>query len=65
MMTTKVVTVMAETPLPQVARVLLNHGISAVPVLDNDGAPIGMVGEGDLATLGEIERTSRHDWWCN
>jgi CBS domain-containing protein len=62
-MTTKVVTVMAETPLPQVARVLLNHGISAVPVLDNDGAPIGMVSEGDLATPGELERTSRHDWW--
>jgi CBS domain-containing protein len=62
-MTTKVVTVMADTPPPQVARVLLNHGISAVPVLNDEGAPIGMVSEGDLVTRSDMERTSRHDWW--
>lgn len=62
-MTTEVVTVTADTKLREVALVLLNHGISAVPVLDADGAPIGMVSDGDLVTRTESERTSRHDWW--
>jgi CBS domain-containing protein len=62
-MTTTVVTVTAGTTLRQVAQVLLDHGISAVPVLDAGGAPIGMVSEGDLVTRSELERTSRRDWW--
>jgi CBS-domain-containing membrane protein len=63
MMTTEVVTVTVDTPLRQVARVLLDHGINAVPVLDAEGAPIGMVSDGDLVTRSELERTSRRDWW--
>jgi CBS domain-containing protein len=62
-MTTKVVVVNLDTPLRQVARVLLDHGISAVPVLDAEGALIGMVSEGDLVTRSESERTIRRDWW--
>jgi len=72
-MTTAVVTVTADMPVPQLARVLLHHGVSGVPVLDIDGAPIGMVSEGDLAmrdgltTGGEPEPppepTGRRDWW--
>jgi CBS domain-containing protein len=62
-MTTTVVTVTAGTTLRQVAQVLLDHGISAVPVLDAEGAPIGMVSEGDLITRNELERTSRRHWW--
>jgi CBS domain-containing protein len=62
-MTTEVVTVTADTTLREVALVLRNHGISAVPVLNADGAPIGMVSDGDLVTRTELERTSRRDWW--
>jgi CBS domain-containing protein len=62
-MTTVVVTVTADTPVSEVARLLLDHGVSAVPVLDADGAPIGIVSEGDLVTRSELERTSRRDWW--
>jgi CBS domain-containing protein len=63
LMTTVVVTVTADTPVSEVARVLLDHCVSAVPVVDTDGAPIGMVSEGDLATRSELERTGRRDWW--
>ena len=62
-MTTTVVTVTAGTTLREVAGLLLDHGISAMPVLDPEGAPIGMVSEGDLVSRSEPERTSRRDWW--
>jgi CBS domain-containing protein len=62
-MTAEVVTVNADTPLPQIACVLLEHGISAVPVLDADGVPIGMVSDCDLATHSASDRSGRRDWW--
>ena len=49
-MTTEVVSTTAETPVREVARPLLQHGISAMPVLDADGVPVGMVSEGDLVS---------------
>jgi CBS domain-containing protein len=62
-MTTEVLSTTADTPVREVARTLLAHGISAIPVLDADGAPIGMVSEGDLASRDELERVARRDWW--
>ena len=47
-MTTEVVSVGPDTPTYKIARLLIDHGISAVPVVDGSGAPIGMVSEGDL-----------------
>lgn len=62
-MTSKVLTVCPDEPTRNVARLLLDHGISAVPVINSDGTPIGMVSEGDLIGRGELERLSRRDWW--
>jgi CBS domain-containing protein len=62
-MTTAVVSVTPETPVRDVARVLLEHRISAVPVLNSEGLPIGMVSEGDLIGRNEQDRNSRCDWW--
>jgi len=62
-MTTKVITVDAEARTPQVARVMLANHISAVPVVDKAGAPVGMVSEGDLIGRNETERETRADWW--
>lgn len=62
-MTTEVVSTTADTPVAQVARLLLEHGISAVPVLGPDGSLIGMVSEGDLASRDELARMARRDWW--
>ncbi|MDT0468625.1 CBS domain-containing protein [Streptomyces gibsoniae] len=47
-MTRDVVTVGPETPFKEITSVLSSHGISAVPVADEDGAPMGLVSEADL-----------------
>jgi CBS domain-containing protein len=47
-MTSPVVTVTEDTPVPQVAAMLRARRISAVPVLDAAGAVVGLVSEYDL-----------------
>ena len=47
-MTTSVVTVKESTPLKDVAAVLVESGISGVPVVDDAGAVVGVVSEGDF-----------------
>ncbi|TMR87789.1 CBS domain-containing protein, partial [Nonomuraea basaltis] len=47
-MTDKVVSVTAATPFKDIAEALINGGISAVPVTDDDNHVIGMVSEADL-----------------
>lgn len=63
LMTKDVVSVSPETPVREVARLLLAHHISAVPVIDAAAAAVGMVSEGDLIGRGEEERRTRQDWW--
>ena len=47
-MTAEVVSVRPDVPVKDIAKVLLKNSISAVPVVDENGSPIGMVSEGDL-----------------
>ncbi len=47
-MTTSVVSVGPSTPLKQVAQLLVDHRISGVPVVDVDGAVLGLVTEADF-----------------
>jgi CBS domain-containing protein len=62
-MTREVVSVASDTPRRKIAVLLLEKRISAVPVVDSSGAPIGMVSEGDLTGRNEAEREARQDWW--
>jgi CBS domain-containing protein len=62
-MTTDVVTVGPETSTRTIAKLLSARGISAVPVVDATGAPLGMVSEGDLMGRDEHDREARRDWW--
>ncbi|HTV45916.1 MAG TPA: CBS domain-containing protein [Stellaceae bacterium] len=62
-MSTDPVTVSPDTATPEIARLLLEHAISAAPVVDADGALIGMVSEGDLLGRSEADREARRDWW--
>jgi CBS domain-containing protein len=64
-MTSNVVSVGPDVPINQIARVLVENGISAVPVVDESGAPVGMVSEGDLIPRREVEREARRDWWLD
>lgn len=43
-----VVRVTAETPYKEIARLLTGRGISAVPVVDDEGRTVGVVSEADL-----------------
>lgn len=47
-MTAPVITVRADTPVRDAAALLLEHRITAAPVLDHDDELIGIVSEGDL-----------------
>ena len=64
-MTRDVVSVRPGTPVQVVAKLLSDRGISAVPVVDDEGAPIGMVSEGDLIGRDETSREARRDWWLD
>ncbi|MEV4061067.1 CBS domain-containing protein [Nonomuraea dietziae] len=47
-MTRQVISVSVDTPFKDVAETLIEHGISAVPVLDADGRVAGVISEADL-----------------
>jgi CBS domain-containing protein len=61
LMSTPVVSVTPDTPVFEVARVLLSRGISAVPVIA-DGVLAGIVSEGDLMLRKEIGTAPVHSW---
>jgi CBS domain-containing protein len=62
-MSKPVVTVRPDTPTREIARLLVDKGISAVPVVDHNGAPIGMVSEGDLIRPEPAAREARRQYW--
>jgi len=62
-MTTNVITIQADTGVREIARLLLKHRISAVPVVDVDQRVLGMVSEGDLVRRAENDTSARHSWW--
>jgi len=64
-MTRSVVYVMAETPLDEIAKLLLREKVSAVPVLDNSGHLIGIVSEGDLVRRRFGDEEGRRSWWLD
>ena len=47
-MTPNPVTVTRDTPLLEALRLLLQHGIKRLPVVDDDGKLVGMVGRGSI-----------------
>jgi CBS domain-containing protein len=47
-MTKNVITVTKETPIRELAEILLEKGVNGVPVVDEQGAVIGVVCESDL-----------------
>lgn len=62
-MTTPVLQVAPDTTVRDAARVLLDHRIGAVPVVDGQGVLVGMVSEGDLLGRSGADRLSGHEWW--
>jgi CBS domain-containing protein len=62
-MTTDIVSVAIGASVRDVALLLLEKRISAVPVLGADQQLVGMVSEGDLLGRNDADRVARRDWW--
>lgn len=61
-MTPDVITVQTHTPLDQIVALMLNHGISGLPVMDGE-ALVGIVTEGDLLRRVELGTTPHRPHW--
>jgi CBS-domain-containing membrane protein len=62
-MVTDVITVRPDTSTQEAARILVDNGISAAPVVDEEGRVAGIVSEGDLIRRAEIGTEFRRSWW--
>ncbi|EHA15772.1 CBS domain-containing protein [Halomonas sp. HAL1] len=62
-MTPKVVSVGPDAEVSEIARLLLHHRISAVPVVDAEHRVIGIVSEGDLMRRVEDDDGHGRSWW--
>ena len=62
-MTAKIVTVGESTPLHDAARLMSEHDVSALPVVDDRGTLIGILSEADLIRRGELGTDVTRPWW--
>jgi CBS-domain-containing membrane protein len=62
-MVSPVITVKPSAFVRDVAKLLLEHRISAVPVVDDQERLVGIVSEGDLIHRSEIGTEQRRSWW--
>ena len=60
-MTRDVITVGPTTPIHRAAQLMVEHGVSGLPVVDDDGRLVGIISEGDLI-LRQTRRGER-PWW--
>jgi CBS domain-containing protein len=60
-MTRDVITVGPTTPIHRAAQLMVKHGVSGLPVIDDDGRLVGIVSEGDLIL--RQKRRSERPWW--
>lgn len=62
-MTVPVITVTPETTIVEAAELMLQRRISGLPVVDGDGAVVGMITEGDLLRRVETGTETRRARW--
>jgi CBS domain-containing protein len=64
-MVSNVITVSPDATVQEVADLLLQNRISAVPVVNAGGEILGIVSEGDLINRPETETSHRKSWWLD
>jgi CBS domain-containing protein len=64
-MISPVITIRKNATVREVARILLEKRISAVPVVDNIGKLVGMITEGDLMRRAEAGTERPYSWWVH
>ena len=62
-MTKRVISVQPDTGVREVAKRLIEHAISGVPVVDQAGRLAGIISEGDLMRRPESETEHHRAWW--
>jgi CBS domain-containing protein len=62
-MVSPVITVKPSCSIPELAKTLLEHRISGVPVVDDSGRLVGIVSEGDLLHRAETKTQRQRSWW--
>jgi CBS domain-containing protein len=63
LMSTNVITVPENATVQEAAALMIRHGISALPVLDESGKLAGIVSEGDLMRRTELGTERERSWW--
>lgn len=58
-----VVTARPDATVRDAAQVMLDHGVSGLPVLDETGSLVGIISEGDLIRRAEIGTQGYRSWW--
>jgi len=62
-MTREVLTVKPDDSVADTIRLLAEHDISALPVVDDDGTVVGVISEADLVRREEIGTEKQRTWW--
>jgi CBS domain-containing protein len=62
-MVSPVITAKPSSSVRDVAKLLLERRVSAVPVVEDEGKIVGIVSEGDLLHRSEAGTERRHSWW--
>ena len=64
-MTPKVISVGPDAEVREIAQLLLEHRISAVPVVDDERHVLGIVSEGDLMRRVKGDERQGRSWWLS
>jgi CBS domain-containing protein len=64
-MTVRVITIEPDATVQAAAKLMLERGISALPVVDQAGKLIGIISEGDLVRRTETGTERKSSWWLN
>lgn len=62
-MTGNVMTVRPETPIREIAALMVEKHVSGLPVVDGEGHIVGMVSQSDLLHRREVGTERKHKWW--
>ena len=62
-MVRELVTVTPDTDVAEAVRLLGEYDVSALPVVDDNGALVGIISEGDLLRREEIGTEKHRPWW--
>jgi len=62
-MTTSVATIRQDATVREAAKMMIGRGVSALPVLDQNGQLVGIISEGDLVRRAELGTDQARSWW--